>query len=158
MGAVDPYDIVCMVDPKEVWFKRAAERVTDLRFEGVLDPRYTLVPNYERMTASGHLLVFRLHPDDPKLPTFLGRWDHKDDRLDIDIENVPKPEWPPSFQGHHATRVEASTRSFRIDLVYAARPIMRGVVTFPFYLGKRAVSLGVFSFRPAEPPRTEGSD
>jgi hypothetical protein len=127
------------MDRKRVWKERPAERVTGFSFEQeYLDTQYTVQPVYQAIGDTGRLDVLKIVPRDTTLPTFVGRWDESAKSLDFEIEDAPA-HMRKKFPGHHTTRGDRNTRSFRLDVVYNARPIVRGTVTFAFYLGARGV-------------------
>ena len=48
-----------------------------------IDPRYKCeVPSPAEVTATGHLVIFRLIPNTADLPSFVGRWDEKQNAID----------------------------------------------------------------------------
>ena len=136
-----------MNDPKRIWMTRTAERVNRLTVDrqDFIDPAYTVCPVYDRMTSSGLLVVLRLVPNDPSLPTFRGRWHEEKRLLKFDIENVSASEkklfkaGKSGFAGHHAIPIPRNTRTFRIDIGLPGRIVFAGVVTFSVHLGDRAV-------------------
>jgi hypothetical protein len=135
------------MDQKRVWKERPAERVTQLSFDPeYLDPAYTVRQSPEGIGPTGRLDVVRIESSDATLPTFVGRWDERARSLDIEIENA-SPRRRKKFQGHHTTR-QGDALSFRLDVIYKGRPIVRGLLSFNFYLGARGMtSVGGIALR-----------
>jgi hypothetical protein len=93
---------------------------------------------------NGHLVVFRLLPDDCSLPTFEGRWDEGETALDIDIvPNTASKSQIWRFKngvlgcgGHHPDKIDAlEGHEYKVEIVFASSTIFVGTVSFA--LGRR---------------------
>ena len=93
---------------------------------------------------NGHLVVFRLLPDDRSLPTFEGRWDEGETALDIDI--VPSTASKSQiwrfkhgvlgYGGHHPDKIDAlEGYAYKVEIMFASSTIFVGTVSFA--LGRR---------------------
>ena len=101
-----------------------------------IDPSYQIVLLVgSQISPTGLLRVFELSPDQGSLPRFIGRWDERADRLDIDILNVPqllrgafKRGWF-GYRGHHPKSVHGDTRRYRVEIWVSHRKIFDGEVS-----------------------------
>jgi hypothetical protein len=109
---------------------------TDVEIEH-LDEDYTIqVPKESKTTDQGWLVVGKLQPKIALLPQFLFRWDEKDQRLDVDIEEVSDTteksfkQGKNGYSGHHARKSEKDGRFFDIDIWIPGKHVFKGCISF----------------------------
>ena len=124
------------------------DSASNINLEDVyLDPRYTRqVPNPAPATPTGHLVIFRLNPNTPNLPSFEGRWDEKQNTIDVDLIDIKGTSRKKGFQGHRAKTVSEDPRVFKIDIQLPKFRVYEALLTLNVNWG---VSIGS-SMRPFE--------
>jgi len=101
-----------------------------------LHPDYDLITDKNDMTDTGYMVVFKLEPTNPDLPSFVGRWDHKQKVLDIDIFKVDSRSvtnfraGKNGYDGHHPIVISEAPRLFAIDIRIPDGKILEGTMTF----------------------------
>jgi hypothetical protein len=106
------------------------------------DPDYELnQPSRSEIDERGRLIVGELKAKKSDLPSFMFRWDEKDDRLDVDIHGDPDVvteevkdyfrRGTKGYQGHHPIRKEPlENKTFEIDIWIPGKNVFRGCITF----------------------------
>jgi len=91
-----------------------------------------------RATETMHLIIGKLIPNDPSLPYFIFRWDHKQDQFDVDIENVNNKtkkkfkDGENGYSGHHPRRfVDAKSRCMEVNVSLPNKKIFQGTIRVP---------------------------
>jgi len=133
---------VLRVDPGKVREKDGKAR-KPLKVEvstGYLNSDYRLqLCSDHSIGNTGLLVIFRLTTKSSKPPEFIGRWDEKDNSLDVDILGVDKAEKSRFKRGevgcsdHHPTMRITSNRAgrtFHVNIQYRCTLIFDGVVCF----------------------------
>jgi len=101
-----------------------------------LHAEYSMKTDKSEMTETGHLVVFELKTDNKALPYFVGRWDQKEELLDIDILGIDKKAVSNfraeknGYSGHHPELILESPRLFQIEINIPECKIMKGNMTF----------------------------
>jgi hypothetical protein len=101
-----------------------------------MHPEYCVNTGKRQMTKTGFMVVFELKTENKTLPTFLGRWDEKEQLLDIDILGVDKKSTSDfraeknGYSGHHPKHISESPRLFQIEINIPECEIMKGNITF----------------------------
>ncbi|MCE9585617.1 hypothetical protein K8Q94_03295 [Candidatus Nomurabacteria bacterium] len=101
-----------------------------------LHPEYDLTADTNEMTDTGLMIVFKLESKNTTLPSFVGRWDHKQGVLDIDIFKVSRKivtdfrAGKNNYGGHHPLLISESPRLFAIDINIPKGKIIEGAMTF----------------------------
>lgn len=101
-----------------------------------LHPEYNIIADMNEMTDTGLMVVFKLESGNPTLPSFIGRWDHKQGVLDIDIFKVDSKAVTNfradknNYGGHHPLLISESPRLFEIDIKMPEGKILEGTITF----------------------------
>lgn len=101
-----------------------------------LHPEYNLLTDTNEMTDTGLMVVFKLESENPALPSFAGRWDHKQGVLDIDIFKVDSKTvtnfraGKNNYDGHHPLLTSESPRLFAVDIKIPKGKVLRGAMTF----------------------------
>lgn len=101
-----------------------------------LHPDYDLITETSEMTDTGLMIVFKLESKNSDLPSFAGRWDHKQGVLDIDIFKVDSKAVTNfraeknGYGGHHPLLASESPRLFAIDIKIPEGKILEGAMTF----------------------------
>ena len=97
----------------------------------------------------GHLIFFldarftELVPDSKTLPGFGGRWDDKDQSIDVDPEPgdcIDRDTWRGEirgYRGHHAATLSADPRVYYIDIATPHGPVFRARVRLNTEIGVR---------------------
>jgi hypothetical protein len=116
------------------------------------DTSYALELYKEPRTApNGRLDIAELRPKEGTLPSFLFRWDEKDNQLDVDIQGVSSTvkkcfkNGIGGYKGHHPQQVqsEGKGRIFEVDIRIPEKRIFHGCMTFGInHMAKAAVSTG----------------
>ncbi len=100
-----------------------------------LDPDYSLrIESMSAVTLTGLLVVLRLQPTVPGLPSFVVRWDDKQNTIDVDLEgNVTDREAfkleRNGYKGHHPATVSVEPRIFKIDIQLPQRKVYEALLT-----------------------------
>ena len=98
-----------------------------------LDYSLRIVP-ISAVTRTGLLAVLRLQPTVPGLPSFVVRWDDKQNTIDVDLEgNVIDREAfkleRNGYKGHHPVTVSVEPRVFKIDIQLPRRKVYEARLT-----------------------------
>ena len=100
-----------------------------------LDLDYSLkVVPISAVTPTGLLAVLRLEPTVPGLPSFVVRWDDKQNTIDVDLEgNATDREAfkleRNGYKGHHPATVSIEPRVFKIDIQLPQRKVYEALLT-----------------------------
>ncbi len=101
------------------------------------DSLYKLVLlSKNRRSDTGLLKVFELVPLRPRFPGFIGRWDRKADKLDVDITGVSKAimqrfrQGCSGYSGHHSLRSTDLGRIFHVRILIPHGLIFEGNIQF----------------------------
>ncbi len=101
-----------------------------------LHHEYNIIADTNEMTDTGLMVVFKLESKNLTLPSFVGRWDHKQGVLDIDIFKVDSKAVANfranknNYGGHHPLLISESPRLFTIDIKIPEGRILEGTMTF----------------------------
>jgi len=114
------------------------------------DKDYILEEYKERRTApDGRLVIAELRNKEGIPPSFLFRWDEKDDQLDVDIQGVSETlvkyfkKGKGGYKGHYPPKVQSDGRVFEVDIHIPDKHIFCGYVKFNVHhMAKAAVSIG----------------
>jgi len=103
-----------------------------------------------RTAPDRRLIIARLWSKEGTPPSFLFRWDEKDNQLDVDIEDVPETvkkcfkHGTEGYAGHRPRRVQSDGRVFEINIRIPEKQIFHGYVKFNInHMAKAAVSIGI---------------
>jgi hypothetical protein len=131
------------MDPKKVQEKDGKARnvmIVNVEKISYLNKNYELVIcEGENIGDTGLLIIFRIRAKHESLPDFLGRWDEKDNRLDIDICKVDKDEKKRfergigEYSGHHPEVICETDRKFNINIIARNINIFEGILSFGLY-------------------------
>lgn len=118
-----------------------------------LNENYELsVPEINELSETGLLTIFKIHPRSNKeMPSFSGRWDEKQNMLDMDILNVTDKistlfkAGKDGYFGHHPIRISESPRLFQVIIKIPEHDIFNGEVTFNINMGHAPGALGPFT-------------
>jgi hypothetical protein len=94
-----------------------------------LDPDYSLrILPISAVTPTGLLAVLRLAPTVPGLPSFVVRWDDKQNTIDVDLEGNASDREAfklecNGYKGHHPSTVSVEPRVFKIDIQLPGRKV-----------------------------------
>ena len=112
------------------------DRVENVRLvEEHLHPAYDL--EWDKATDAGEtglLTLFVLKSRDPQLPSFRGRWDIRQDAVDVDLLDRAEKDGKTfkagkkGYRGHHSTKM--TDRSYQIDIAIPGHDIFRAVLGF----------------------------
>jgi hypothetical protein len=100
---------------------------------------YEIVIEHALIRHTGPLIIARLKPKDTRigtLPTFVFRWDERDNHLDVDPVNVSEAETSQfkdgtgGYCGHHTVKFSSNLRTFAADIGWRAERIYQGQITF----------------------------
>ncbi len=95
------------------------------------DYSYTLYPS-EAATKTGLVKFAELVPKTPDLPTFILRWDERNETLDVDLYangEITNQLWDePEYKGHHPQKEEGKPRQFRLDIGIPGKQIFKGTI------------------------------
>lgn len=112
-----------------------------------IDPSYNLTfTDINHISDTGLVELFKITPKELSLPFFKGRWDEKDNQVDIDINNVSKSIYNSfktgrgGYAGHHSTRLSESPRKFLAEINIPGKLIFRGEITFNINFGHAPLS------------------
>jgi len=117
------------------------------------DASYILELYQEPRTApNGRLVIAELRSKEGTPPSFLFRWDEKDNQLDVDIEDVPDTvkkcfkHGTEGYAGHRPRRVQSDGRIFEINIRIPEKQIFHGYVKFNInHMAEATVSIGIKS-------------
>ncbi len=108
-----------------------------VRIENIyIHHEYNLITDTREITDTGLMVVFKLESKNPTLPSFAGRWDHKEKVLDIDIFKVESKviadfrSSKNNYDGHHPLLMQENPRLFIIDIKIPEGKILGGTMTF----------------------------
>jgi len=101
-----------------------------------LDSDYSLgkVP-ISAVTQTGLLVVLRLGSVVPGLPSFVVRWDDKQNAIDVDLEgnacdcDAFRHERN-GYRGHHPVTISVEPRVFKVDIQLPKRKVYEALLTF----------------------------
>jgi hypothetical protein len=109
-----------------------------------INPHYTLKSSSVSLTTkTGLTQLFELVPDSKALPGFVGRWDDKDQLIDVDPEPrdcINRETWRgeiSGYRGHHAATLSADPRVYYIDIATPHGPVFRARVRLNTAIGVR---------------------
>lgn len=94
-------------------------------------------------TPTGLTKLFELVPDAMSLPGFVGRWDDRDNSIDVDPEPrdyIDRDLWQGEkggYRGHHAATLSADPRSYQIDIATPNGPVFRARASLNLESGVR---------------------
>ena len=113
----------------------------DLTTESI-DPMFVAeVYESNPTTTTGLTALFRVLSKEKSLPSFVIRWDDRDQTVDVDPERfdaIPKSLWKEErngYSGHHAKKVSASPRVNQVELHIPGRLIFKGLLRFNIGIG-----------------------
>jgi hypothetical protein len=128
--------------------KRGRKTVKVLRASNIaeqgrlyLGSDYSLtIPPSTTTTPTGHLVLFRLVPRIPGLPTFTGRWDDTQNAIDVDMDGLGFDKRAfnagrKGFKGHRTTLVSESPRVFKVGIHIPNRAIFESNITLNKHIG-----------------------
>jgi hypothetical protein len=103
-----------------------------------IDPEYRHQPSACVETETGYLEILTIVPKNGSDPYFIGRWDQKPEKLDLDIHRAPSKSAVGHFRnsrngykGHHTDRSpNREQRIFEVLIEVPGRVIFDGEVSF----------------------------
>ncbi|MFA5056174.1 MAG: hypothetical protein WC562_08430 [Dehalococcoidia bacterium] len=115
------------------------------------DKDYILEEYKERRTApDGRLVIAELRNKEGVPPSFLFRWDEKDDHLNVDINGVTNTiaesfkKGKGGYKGHCPKRRKSENTTFEVDIRILDKQIFHGYVKFNInHMAKSATSMGL---------------
>jgi len=115
------------------------------------DKGYILERYKEPRTApDGRLIIAKLRNKKGIPPSFLVRWDEKDDHLNVDIKGVMDTEVESfekgngGYSGHCFKRIKADGSTFEVDIRIPDKQIFHGCVKFNInHMAKSAIPIGL---------------
>lgn len=109
-----------------------------------IDPRYSLKSSSVRVTGkTGLTQLFEIIPHSGTLPGFVGRWDDKDQLIDVDPEPrdcIDRDAWQGEkggYRGHHTTKLSDDPRIYYINLVTPNGSVFRARAQLNIEIGVR---------------------
>jgi hypothetical protein len=108
------------------------------------DEHYTVCTSPDiPTTPTGLTKLFELVPDVKSLPGFVGRWDDRDNSIDVDPESrdcIDRDLWKGEkggYRGHHAATLRADPRINQIDIATPNAPVFRARASLNLEIGVR---------------------
>jgi len=101
-----------------------------------IDPSYRLIYSAKsEATDTGLVNLFSLSSDDDSFPNFAGRWDMKENAVDVDLIAIGKRLDKQAFiaerdgyRGHHSVRDEGSPNTFRLHIEIPDKTVFCGLL------------------------------
>jgi hypothetical protein len=87
------------------------------------------------VTPTGLLAVVRLEPSVAGLPSFVIRWDDKQNTIDVDLEGNAGDRDAfrherNGYRGHHPVTISVEPRVFKVDIQLPKRKVYEALLTF----------------------------
>lgn len=128
------------MDPEKFANKGHAYKHDDLTIDaGTLHPDYEVELGDAGVSATGKLSMFKLFPKSGTGPRFEGRWDDKQEELDVDVFDVTKEEnakfkgKADGYCGHHNGKAnfDSTGRTYSLKIAWPAiGTIIEGTANF----------------------------
>ncbi|MDO9385026.1 MAG: hypothetical protein Q7T86_19440 [Hyphomicrobiaceae bacterium] len=134
--------------------KGHAYRHDDLTiYESNIHPNYQVEFSASEVSSTGRMVIFKLRPKSSGGPRFEGRWDNKQEELDVDAFEATDEEIRQfkaeacGYAGHHNGKAKfgSSVRTYTVKIVWPGQgTIFEGEVNFKVH---RRLPAGTGQFR-----------